>query len=115
MISSLFKVPKRDVDKDISCRIRTQKSSKRSLFFMNTTIEAIDYPATLTDYGSSSAAGTAAMTVALNNVAIECPSTKVVLMGYSQGAHVVGDTMCGGGAIGRAIGVCLVLPAAAFR
>lgn len=66
-----------------------------------TTIEAVDYPATLQDYGNSSAQGTEAMTVALNNVAIECPDTKVVLMGYSQGAHVVGDTMCGGGAIGQ--------------
>lgn len=25
-----------------------------------------------------------------------CPEAKIVLLGYSQGAHVIGNTLCGG-------------------
>jgi cutinase len=35
--------------------------------------------------------------------AAACPTAKIVLMGYSQGAHVVGDVLAGSGAgLGRA-------------
>jgi len=53
IISSSFKVPKRDVDKDVSSRRRTQKSSKRSCFPMNSRMEAID-PGSETSLGSDS-------------------------------------------------------------
>jgi acetylxylan esterase len=42
------------------------------------------YPATLTDYAGSSAAGTAAVKTLLNNQANACPNQKIVLVGYSQ-------------------------------
>lgn len=76
--------------------------------------EAVDYPATLTDYLTSEASGVAAMTKLIQDYLTRCPSSKIALMGYSQvcsthgverriygmlmerqGAQVVGDTMCG--------------------
>lgn len=63
------------------------------------TNESISYPATLDDYQDSSAQGTAAMTKQLTDYATACPCAQIVLMGYSQGAHVVGDTLCGGGGV----------------
>ncbi|TID19028.1 acetyl xylan esterase II precursor [Venturia nashicola] len=61
------------------------------------TSEAIDYPALLVPYDESSYAGVMATTKQLQSHVDRCPSGKVILMGYSQGAHVIGDVMCGGG------------------
>ena len=61
------------------------------------TREAVCYPATLSNYASSSSKGTSAMTDQLSTYVSTCPDSKIVLLGYSQGAQVVGDTMCGGG------------------
>lgn len=65
---------------------------------------AVDYPATLTNYASSSLQGINALKTQLTNLVNSCPTTKVVLMGYSQGAHVVGDVLGGGqgGSLGTA-------------
>ncbi|CAG8953900.1 hypothetical protein HYFRA_00010861 [Hymenoscyphus fraxineus] len=68
--------------------------------FPGTTMESVVYPATLENYANSSAMGTAGMKKLLTTYVDACPTSKVVLMGYSQGAHVVGDVMCGGGGIG---------------
>ncbi|PBP28530.1 acetylxylan esterase [Diplocarpon rosae] len=57
--------------------------------------EAVDYPATLTDYLNSEASGVSAMTKLIQDYAVRCPESKMALMGYSQGAQVVGDIMCG--------------------
>jgi hypothetical protein len=57
---------------------------------------AVSYPATLSNYASSSLQGINALKTQLTNLVNACPSTKVVLMGYSQGAHVVGDVLGGG-------------------
>lgn len=61
------------------------------------TRDNVQYPATLKEYASSSSKGTAALTKQLTNYTEACPNSKVVLLGYSQGAHVIGDVMCGGG------------------
>ncbi|PPQ71315.1 hypothetical protein CVT24_012041 [Panaeolus cyanescens] len=58
---------------------------------------SVSYPATLTNYPSSSAAGTAATKTLLTNQANNCPDQKIVLVGYSQGAHIIGDAVAGGG------------------
>ncbi|KAF9465866.1 cutinase [Collybia nuda] len=58
--------------------------------------EAVDYPALLVPYESSEAAGVAAMKVLLARKTSACPNTKIVLMGYSQGAHVSGDVLQAG-------------------
>jgi len=56
---------------------------------------AVVYPATLTNYLSSESQGVAAMTKLIENYVADCPDSKIVLMGYSQGAHVTGDVLCG--------------------
>ncbi|HEX3649895.1 MAG TPA: cutinase family protein [Pseudonocardiaceae bacterium] len=58
---------------------------------------SVNYPATLTNYASSSAQGESALKSQLTNEVNACPSTKVVLLGYSQGAQVVEDMFSGGG------------------
>lgn len=57
--------------------------------------EAVVYPATLTDYVASEQSGVAAMQVLIQDYATRCPDSKMALMGYSQGAQVAGDIMCG--------------------
>ncbi|GAA3265265.1 cutinase family protein [Dactylosporangium vinaceum] len=58
---------------------------------------AVDYPATLLNYPSSSAQGVSALTAQLTAQVQACPTQKIILVGYSQGAHVVGDVLGGGG------------------
>jgi hypothetical protein len=58
---------------------------------------SVNYPATLTNYASSSAQGESALKTQLTSEVNACPSTKVVLLGYSQGAQVVEDMFSGGG------------------
>jgi len=78
------------------------------------TIESVQYPALLAPYAPSSGAGTQATIKAITAMSQTCPDTKMVLMGYSQvkifsaqqaqilksvqGAHIILDAMCGGGA-----------------
>ncbi|KAG5653934.1 hypothetical protein H0H81_009291 [Sphagnurus paluster] len=57
------------------------------------TREAIVYPATLTDYTNSQSKGVTAMKAQLAAKASACPNTKIVLTGYSQGAHIAGDIL----------------------
>jgi acetylxylan esterase len=57
----------------------------------------VSYPATLNNYASSSAQGVSALKTQLTNEVNACPSQKIVLAGYSQGAHVVLDVLGGGG------------------
>jgi acetylxylan esterase len=59
--------------------------------------EAVVYPATLNNYASSVAQGDSAMAKDVENAVSACPNEKIVLLGYSQGAQVVGDVLAGGG------------------
>jgi acetylxylan esterase len=59
--------------------------------------EAVVYPATLTNYASSVAQGDSAIKSELATDVRNCPSEQFVLVGYSQGAQVVGDALGGGG------------------
>ncbi|KAF1991070.1 carbohydrate esterase family 5 protein, partial [Aulographum hederae CBS 113979] len=65
-----------------------------------TSMESIVWPATIDNYANSSSEGTAATTAALSAKVLQCPQTKIIMMGYSQGAHVIGDSLCGGGLVG---------------
>ncbi|KLU82147.1 hypothetical protein MAPG_01224 [Magnaporthiopsis poae ATCC 64411] len=56
---------------------------------------AVDYPAKLSDYKASQKAGLVAMTNLINDYTAACPNSKIVLMGYSQGAHISADVVCG--------------------
>ena len=57
--------------------------------------EAVVYPATLENYVYSESDGVAAMTSLITSYEARCPNSKIALLGYSQGAQVVGDVLCG--------------------
>ena len=70
--------------------------------------EAVVYPATLNNYASSVGKGDSAMAADIENAVSACPNEKIVLLGYSQGAQVVGDVLAGGG--GSSLGVAETAP-----
>lgn len=59
------------------------------------TMESVDYPATLANYQASEAKGVSEMTRLVTDYTSRCPNSKLVLMGYSQGAQVTADMLCG--------------------
>src|SRR5271154_3638256 len=59
--------------------------------------QAVNYPAALTPYEPSVTAGDRAIKAQLEEEVSKCPSQKIVLLGYSQGAQIVGDVLGGGG------------------
>ncbi|KAL7908076.1 carbohydrate esterase family 5 protein [Trichoderma velutinum] len=68
-----------------------------------TTSEAINYPACGgqsqcggVSYANSVVAGINAVVQAVNNYHNQCPNTKLVLVGYSQGGQIMDDALCGG-------------------
>jgi hypothetical protein len=64
------------------------------------TLEWIDYPAVLMPYDQSTSEGNRNLQNVVRGWADKCEG-KIVLLGYSQGAQIVGDVMCGaGGGIG---------------
>ncbi|HMG21352.1 MAG TPA: cutinase family protein [Kofleriaceae bacterium] len=70
----------------------------------NITRASVNYPATLNNYNNSSLAGINALKTQLTTEVQNCPNEKIVLAGYSQGAHVVLDVLGGGqgGSLGTA-------------
>jgi hypothetical protein len=66
------------------------------------TREALVYPAQFNGWARSAAKGDRAIKAGLARAARRCPSQVFVLLGYSQGAEVVGDALGGGG--GGALG-----------
>ncbi len=65
----------------------------------NVTSDYVDYPATGVSwnsvYTSSMSAGRTALKSKISSWSSSCRSTKIVLFGYSQGAHIVGDVLVG--------------------
>ncbi|EWC44444.1 hypothetical protein DRE_06812 [Drechslerella stenobrocha 248] len=66
--------------------------------------EAIVYPACGgqsscggASYATSAFQGTAAVASAVNSYNSRCPSTQLVLVGYSQGGQIMENAFCGGG------------------
>ena len=57
--------------------------------------QGIDYPADLTDYTSSESEGVTALTSSIQSYTQACPNGKFALLGFSQGAQVVGDVLGG--------------------
>lgn len=62
-----------------------------------TTVQWVDYPAVLIPYDQSTDTGIRMTKDAIRTYADKCPNAKIVMLGYSQGAQVVGDVLCGGG------------------
>ncbi|KAG5933105.1 hypothetical protein E4U59_007063 [Claviceps monticola] len=73
-----------------------QEISKRH---PSSTVEPIDYPAGMEDYDVSVTAGTQAVKKQITSYVERCPKSQVVLLGFSQGAHITGDALCGGTAL----------------
>lgn len=61
------------------------------------TVEWVDYPAVLMPYDQSTDTGIRMTKDSIRSYADKCANAKIVLLGYSQGAQVVGDVLCGGG------------------
>lgn len=61
----------------------------------NSAIQAIVYPATFINYTVSEGVGVTAMTAAIKDRVSACPDGKIALLGFSQGAQVTADTLCG--------------------
>jgi acetylxylan esterase len=59
--------------------------------------QAVNYPAALSPYEPSVTAGDKAIKAQLEEEVAKCPGQKIVLLGYSQGAQIVGDALGGGG------------------
>ena len=59
------------------------------------TIDAIEYPATFADYADSKSAAVDEFRRLIPAFADLCPDTRIVLVGFSQGAHALTDAICG--------------------
>ncbi|KAG5924040.1 hypothetical protein E4U53_003471 [Claviceps sorghi] len=71
--------------------------------YPGSTAESVDYPACGgspacggISYGDSARQGTAAVAKTVNAFHAACPKTQLVLMGYSQGMHIMDNALCGG-------------------
>jgi acetylxylan esterase len=60
-------------------------------------IRAVKYPAELFPYEPSVQAGDKAIREELTEEVGKCPGQRILLLGYSQGAQIVGDVLGGGG------------------
>jgi hypothetical protein len=60
-------------------------------------IRAVKYPAQLFPYEPSVQAGDKAIREELTEEVGKCPGQRILLLGYSQGAQIVGDVLGGGG------------------
>ncbi|GAB4587010.1 cutinase family protein [Nocardia sp. IFM 10818] len=57
----------------------------------STTVTELEYPASMAQ--DSAVRGVENLTALVNAAAVECPDQRVVLLGYSQGARVIGNTL----------------------
>ncbi len=65
--------------------------------------QAVVYPAALLPYEPSVVKGDEAVKQELTEEVERCPSQKIVMVGYSQGAQITGDALGGGGGNAPAI------------
>lgn len=72
--------------------------------YPGSTAEAISYPACGgqsscggDSYSTSVAQGIQAVAAAVNSFNSQCPQTKIILAGYSQGGEIMDAALCGGG------------------
>ncbi|KAM0441086.1 hypothetical protein ACHAPT_000391 [Fusarium lateritium] len=56
---------------------------------------SLEYPALYDPYEPSQTEGVKTLTEVVNKYAKSCPKTKMILLGFSQGAHIIADVMCG--------------------
>lgn len=68
---------------------------------LNATAEGIEYRASLRKYADSVREGTMQTQRQIQAYTTRCPTSKIIVLGYSQGAQVTGDALCGGDANGE--------------
>lgn len=61
----------------------------------NATLASVDYPATFSEYPQSETKGVHELRRMILAHSERCPDTKLALLGFSQGAHVIMDVLCG--------------------
>lgn len=64
---------------------------------MNAVLQGTPYPAQMGSdavYGNSVTTGVYSLQGIIKSAVEQCPNQKIVLMGYSQGAEVIGDALC---------------------
>ncbi|KAK0747144.1 cutinase-domain-containing protein [Schizothecium vesticola] len=61
----------------------------------NTTLSSVDYPATFSEYPRSQTLGVHELRRMIISHSARCPDTKLALLGFSQGGHVIMDVLCG--------------------
>ncbi|OBS27094.1 hypothetical protein FPOA_01035 [Fusarium poae] len=66
----------------------------------NSDLSALEYPAIYDPYKPSQIEGVRALTEVVKQYSARCPRTKMILLGFSQGAHVIADVMCGASSVG---------------
>ncbi|KAJ3286469.1 hypothetical protein HK104_009027 [Borealophlyctis nickersoniae] len=87
--------PGPDLTVPLVTQIKTRLAASTSTIV---TSETIRFTASfLPSYPSSAAEGTEAVKSQLLDAASRCPTPKIVLIGYSEGAHIVGEALGGGG------------------
>ncbi|KAI7269891.1 acetylxylan esterase precursor [Hortaea werneckii] len=66
--------------------------------YPGSTSEAVNYPATGgNSYGTSVQQGTQNVANQINSFNQRCPNSRLVIVGYSQGAQIEDNALCGGG------------------
>ncbi|KAK4200097.1 cutinase-domain-containing protein [Triangularia verruculosa] len=68
-----------------------------SMLIPNSSVAAVDYPATFENYFTSYATGASEFERLVLEHVQACPDTRIALLGYSQGAHAMMDSVCGDG------------------
>ncbi|CEI64479.1 unnamed protein product [Fusarium venenatum] len=51
-------------------------------------------------YKPSQTEGVRALTEVVQQYVARCPRTKMIILGFSQGAHIIADVMCGASSVG---------------
>ncbi|KAF5680864.1 acetylxylan esterase [Fusarium heterosporum] len=61
---------------------------------------SLRYPAIYEPYKPSQIEGVGALVLVIWQYVAFCPDTKMILLGFSQGAHVIADVVCGTSSVG---------------
>ena len=85
----------RGTDEDFPCGSMMSLAIPLADRIPHSRIACTPYPATFTVYEISEAAGVAELTAMIKHHVDTCSDSQIVLLGYSQGAQVTMDVLCG--------------------
>ncbi|KAH8916836.1 carbohydrate esterase family 5 protein [Atractiella rhizophila] len=99
----------RGSDETIPGRLGAVESAIDAQSSQTMTIYDVPYPATFANYNQSESQGVSLLKAQLASAKTTCPSQKIVVLGYSQGAQVIADVLQS-----RSTGTDLIKAAALF-